>query len=231
MKVSFARKYQAGNAITGTFTEVVPGTEADAAAASGGTDDALINPSTSQATSQPFGKYGKLANVALNTIDFGTDLLAAKAWEKQAKEKIKEERELKDAASKSMALRRAALQQASIWDTGGAAMLAASGLSNLAGISLYRNMNPDYSSQVRRLSTGITNGLLSLPPTSKSSAGEIFNYTAEGVAAEGQEPKLVNTTQGSQGTRPSANQTSATGTLGPTIPTGRQGVKLIRRFK
>lgn len=230
MKISFARKYQAGNAITGTFTEVVPGTEtADAATASGGTNEALINPSTMQVTSKPFGKYGKLANIALDTIDFGTDLLAARAWENQAKAKIKEERELKDAASKSLALRRAALQQASIWDTGGAAMLAASGLSNLARIGLYKNMNPDYSSQVRRLSTGITNGLLSLPPTSKSSAGDIYNYTAEGVAAAGQEPKLVNTTQGSQGTRPSVNQTSATGTLGPIA--ARRGVKLIRRFK
>lgn len=236
MKISFARKYQAGAAIAGTLggTEAAVGATGGAAAgdalASGGTG-ATINPSVLSGMSQSgFGKYGGLINAGLDLVDFGTDMWAAKAWEKQAKEKIKEERELKDAASKSMALRRAALQQASIFDNGGgAAMLAASGLSNLAGIGLYHANNPDYSGAVRTLATRMTNHFLQQPPTAQGNAGDIYNYTAEGVAPGGQQPGLVNTTPGRQGTVPSANQTSATGTLGPVA--AKYGTKLIRRVK
>ena len=228
MKVRFAHKYQAGAVISGTLGTV--GTE-DAATA-GETVGSQINPSTMQAfDKQAFGKYGAWAKFGLDALDVGTDFLAQKAWEKQAKEKIQQMRDVKDAIGHSQSIRAAAAQQASLYDKGGVGALAYAGAKGLQSLGLYQPNDPKYAEFIKGIGQSFGTALTKqLPASSKGSTNDIYYLQNSGVPSSGTPGVAVTTKTGGATVTNSANQTSANPYNG--YPqAAKRGAKLIRRFK
>jgi len=222
MKVSFARKYQEGAAIAGTLGS------ADAPVAGGD----LISPRVySNIPDDAFEKWGTGIKLGLDTIDVATDWLAGRAWERTAKEKINDLKAVKDAVSRSQALRKAALGQASLYDKSGVGTLAAASMLGLNGVGLYAANNGDFSNLARSIGKGIGTFIgKRLPSLDSNSIGDVYTIQDQGVESAGTPPVQVSTTVGSTAVTNSANQTSANPYSGY-IQAAKAGTKLIRRFK
>lgn len=235
MKVRFAHKYQAGAAIAGTLgaDAVTAGTVgAEGAAAAGEAAGSQINPSTIQELGgQAFGKYGAWAKFGLDALDVGTDFLAQKVWEKQAKEKVRQMRDVKDAIGYSQSIRAAAAQQASLYDKGGVGALAYAGAKGLQSLGMYQPNDPNYAEFAKRIGQSFGTALnKQLPALSKGSNGDIYYLQNDGVPSSGTPAVDVTTKTGGATVTNSANQTSANPYNG--YPqAAKRGTKLIRRFK
>ena len=217
MKVRFA-----GNgAVIGTL-----GTPSTITAEDAG---AQINPDTEpQIGNQFFNKYGNWIKFGLDALDVGTDFLAQKAWEKQAKEKVQQMRDVKDAIGYSKSIREAAAQQASIYDKGGIGALAYAGAKGLQGIGLYQPKDPNYLGFIKSIGKGFDT-TKQLPTSSNSSTSDIYYLQNTGVPSSGVTKTEVTNKTGGTATTASANQTSAKPCVGQ-IGAGKHGIKLIRRF-
>ena len=191
---------------------------------------AQINPDTEQPVgNQFFNKYGNWIKFGLDALDVGTDFLAQKAWEKQAKEKVQQMRDVKDAIGYSKSIREAAAQQASIYDKGGIGALAYAGAKGLQGIGLYQSKDPNYLGFIKSIGKGFDT-TKQLPTSSNGSNSDIYYLQNTGVPSSGvPEPEIINKTGGTTITA-SANQVSAKPCVGQ-IGAGKHGIKLIRRFK
>ena len=191
---------------------------------------AQINPDTEQPVgNQFFNKYGNWIKFGLDALDVGTDFLAQKAWEKQAKEKVQQMRDVKDAIGYSKSIREAAAQQASIYDKGGIGALAYAGAKGLQGIGLYQPKDPNYLGFIKSIGKGFDT-TKQLPTSSNGSISDIYYLQNTGVPSSGvTKTEVINKTGGTT-TTASANQTSAKPCVGQ-IGTGKHGIKLIRRFK
>lgn len=229
MRVSFARKYQAGAAVAGA----IGGADVTAAGASatGGTGTTVDPRVYQEYWSSNLGKYGGLAKFGLDALDVGTDFLAGKAWEKYANEKKNDLRAVKDAVNRSRALRQAALGQASLYDNGGAGALAAAGIAGLTGIGLYQANNPTYTGLAKQLGQSLGKFIGNqLPSLSKETANDIYTLQDQGVKSAGVPPTNVGTVQGSVAVTNSVNQSSANPYTGY-VQAAKRGTKLIRRIK
>lgn len=191
---------------------------------------AQINPDTEQPVSnQFFNKYGNWIKFGLDALDVGTDFLAQKAWEKQAKEKVQQMRDVKDAIGYSKSIREAAAQQASIYDKGGIGALAYAGAKGLQGIGLYQPKDPNYLGFIKSIGKGFDT-TKQLPTSSNGSTSDIYYLQNTGVPSSGVTKTEVTNKTGGTTTIASANQTSAKPCVGQ-IGAGKHGIKLIRRFK
>ena len=190
---------------------------------------AQINPDTEQPVgNQFFNKYGNWIKFGLDALDVGTDFLAQKAWEKQAKEKVQQMRDVKDAIGYSKSIREAAAQQASIYDKGGIGALAYAGVKGLQGIGLYQPKDPNYLGFIKSIGKGFSTSK-QLPTSSNGSTSDIYYLQNTGVPSSGVTKTEVTNKTGGTATTASANQTSAKPCVGQ-IGAGKHGIKLIRRF-
>ena len=190
---------------------------------------AQINPDTEQPVgNQFFNKYGNWVKFGLDALDVGTDFLAQKAWEKQAKEKVQQMRDVKDAIGYSKSIREAAAQQASIYDKGGIGALAYAGVKGLQGIGLYQPKDPNYLGFIKSIGKSFDT-TKQLPTSSNGSTSDIYYLQNTGVPSSGVTKTEVTNKTGGTATTASANQTSAKPCVGQ-IGAGKHGIKLIRRF-
>lgn len=217
MKVRFAHN----GAVIGTLGTTGTITAEDAGA--------KIDPSTEQLVgNQFFGKYGNWIKFGLDALDVGTDFLAQDAWEKQAKEKVQQMRDVKDAIGYSKSIREAAAQQASIYDKGGIGALAYAGVKGLQGIGMYQPKDPNYVGFIKSIGKDFGTST-QLPTSSNGSTSDIYYLQNTGVPSGGvPKPEVTNKTGGTA-TTASANQVSAKPCVGR-IGAGKHGIKLIRRF-
>lgn len=191
---------------------------------------AQINPDTEQPVgNQFFNKYGNWIKFGLDALDVGTDFLAQKAWEKQAKEKVQQMRDVKDAIGYSKSIREAAAQQASIYDKGGIGALAYAGAKGLQGIGLYQPKDPNYLGFIKSIGKGFDT-TKQLPTSSNGSISDIYYLQNTGVPSSGVTKTEVTNKTGGTTITASVNQTSAKPCVGQ-IGAGKHGIKLIRRFK
>ena len=191
---------------------------------------AQINPDTEQPVgNQFFNKYGNWVKFGLDALDVGTDFLAQKAWEKQAKEKVQQMRDVKDAIGYSKSIREAAAQQASIYDKSGIGALAYAGAKGLQGIGLYQPKDPNYVGFIKSIGKDFGTSK-QLPTSSNGSTSDIYYLQNTGVPSSGVTKTEVTNKTGGTATTASANQTSAKPCVGQ-IGAGKHGIKLIRRFK
>lgn len=269
MKVRFAKRFQAGGTVnlSGTLggnTNQWAGVLGQVASSQGGAASEGTTPAGDAIAATAGGSVeGQIAAAAadaevksiasklqfgVDLLDVGTDLWASKVWEKQEKEKQRDERALQEEVSKSQGIRdRAALMARTFDRSAGTAALAGAGAANIAGTGLYQLKEDDYSAIAKRVGQGIGNVL-----ATSTAPGKAWNMKQslvnrnmpavlqlqpqEGVEAQGVQQLLENRQAGAT-TALSANQSSAnySGVLAPSaVPTAKQGAKLMfmgRRIK
>lgn len=271
MTVKFVKRFQSGGAAN--FSGSVGGSSGwtgvlqKAAQQKGGTSDVDIEQLIKQygedseevkiAKAQQAADNAKLQlksgaiDFGMDLLDKGTDLLAAKAWEKQAREKVAEEKAVEEEVSKSENIRSRAAAIAQQYDSkSGLGAQALTSAAGLAGVGVYQAPTDDYSQLAASIGTGLGNvfarGIVSADANNKlrsltnpkQNVNEPATQTLQpepGVQPGGIQETLDNRTAG-ETVALSANQNSAnwSGTIGiqdpkKTTATGKKGLKLIRR--
>jgi len=228
MTVKFVKRFQAGGGAN--FAGSVDGssgwngTIGKKVKQPGGTDstsaEEQINPDTDVPELDTKAKLASMGmNAGLDIIDAGTDLLASKAWEKQAREKVLEEREVEAELRKSQNIRSRAAAIAQQYDSSsGLGTRVLSSALGLVGLGAYRPQSTDYSGFAKRIGQGV---------------GQIASITANGVQAQGAQGSLDNRRAGDTFTlsanQNSANYSKAAGIQDAEALAGKQGAKLITR--
>jgi len=228
MTVKFVKRFQAGGGANfagsvggssgwmGTIGKIVK--------QSGGTDstsaEEQINPDTDVPELDPKAKLAGMGiQAGIDIIDAGTDLWASKAWENLAKEKVNEERGVRDELVKSQNIRSRAAAIARQYDpSSGLGTMALSSALGLVGLGAYRPQSADYSAFAKRIGQGV---------------GQIASITANGVQAQGAQGSLDNRRAGDTFTlsanQNSANYSKAVGIQDAEALAGKQGAKLVAR--
>lgn len=259
MKVRFAKRFQAGGTVnlSGTLggnTDQLAGVLGQVASSQGGAASEGTTPAGDAIAAKAGGSVeGQIAAAAadaevksvasklqfgVDLLDVGTDLWASKVWEKQEKEKQRDERALQEEVSKSQGIRdRAALMARTFDRSAGTAALAGAGAANIAGTGLYQLKEDDYSAIAKRVGQGIGKAWnMKQSLVNRNMPAVLQLQPQEGVEAQGVQRLLENRQAGAT-TALSANQSSAnySGVLAPSaVPTAKQGAKLMfmgRRIK
>jgi len=228
MTVKFVKRFQAGGGAN--FAGSVGGssgwngTIGKKVKQPGGTDstsaEEQINPDTDVPEVDTKTKLAGMGiQAGLDIIDAGTDLWASKAWENLAKEKVNEERGVRDELVKSQNIRSRAAAIARQYDpSSGLGAMALSSALGLVGLGAYVPQGTDYSTFAKRIGQGV---------------GQIAAITANGVQAQGAQGSLNNRRAGDTFTlsanQNSANYSKAVGIQDAEALAGKQGAKLITR--
>lgn len=221
MKVSFARKFQDGGSAGGTGTSTVD-------VAAGGSSKGDFWKRLANAEGKSLGsKY----DVATNLIDAGTDIWANKVWEKYAKERVRDERDVSREVAKSKDLRTRAFAAANQFDKSGIGTVALAGAAGLTGVGMYHLMDDDYSAMARKL--GESFGTMFANSSATGKASNLVTGGSEVPVDAG----VKNTTATNAGsiatgeTGGAVNTNLATGEIGSGIPAnGVQRVISNRTF-
>ena len=179
-------------------------------------------------------------NAGMDVLDQGSTLLADLVWEKQTKEKAREQRALSEEVNKSSGIRAAAMAAAA--NVGADTAMIGSSLANLMQAGNYiPKGTKDYSQLASSLGSGLVNSLGQLKAPKKKpnnyagpSVNTLYLTAEEGVQAGGNPPVNVTTQTVDAAQVNSANQSSANPYPGFVITapqSGKRGIKLIARFK